>query len=96
SGAVQATPAGQPAPAAAAAAPAPAAGGTDIEAPTPGNVVKIMVSIGDSVSKDQPLLVLEAMKMESEVKSPEDGKITAIHVSVGDTVQASDSLFTIG
>jgi len=91
-GAVQATPAAAPA----AAHEAPATGGTDIEAPTPGNVVKIMVSVGDSVTKDQPLLVLEAMKMESEVKSPQDGKIQAVHVSTGDTVQASDTLFTIG
>lgn len=55
-----------------------------------------MVNVGDSVKKDQPLLVLEAMKMESEVKSPSDGKILAIHISAGDTVQASDSLFTLG
>ncbi len=95
-GGVQAAPAQ-----AAAAAPAPAAappvtGGTEIEAPTPGNVVKIMVKVGDSVKQDQPLLVLEAMKMESEVKSPSDGKILAVHVTAGDTVQASDSLFTLG
>ncbi len=97
SGAVQATPAAAPAAAAAApAAEAPAAGGTEIEAPTPGNVVKIMVKVGDTVTKDQPLLVLEAMKMESEVKSPSDGKILSVNVSTGDTVQASDVLFTIG
>ena len=92
SGAVQATPA-QPA-----AAPVQEAvsTGIEIEAPTPGNVVKIMVKLGDSVTKDQPLLVLEAMKMESEVKSPGDGKIVAVHVAAGDTVQASDSLFTLG
>lgn len=92
SGAVQATPA-QPA-----AAPVQEAvsTGIEIEAPTPGNVVKIMVKLGDSVTKDQPLLVLEAMKMESEVKSPGDGKIVAVHVATGDTVQASDSLFTLG
>lgn len=91
-GAVQAVPAQTAAPAA---AEAPVSG-TEIEAPTPGNVVKIMVKVGDSVTKDQPLLVLEAMKMESEVKSPSDGKILAVLVTVGDTVQASDSLFTIG
>jgi len=91
-GAVQATPVQAAAPA----AEAPVTGGTEIEAPTPGNVVKIMVNVGDSVKKDQPLLVLEAMKMESEVKSPSDGKILAIHISAGDTVQASDSLFTLG
>ena len=93
SGAVQATPAAAaPAPA----AEAPVSGGTEIEAPTPGNVVKIMVKVGDTVAKDQPLLVLEAMKMESEVKSPSEGKILSVNVSTGDTVQASDVLFTIG
>ena len=93
SGAVQATPAAAaPAPA----AEAPVSGGTEIEAPTPGNVVKIMVKVGDTVAKDQPLLVLEAMKMESEVKSPSAGKILSVNVSTGDTVQASDVLFTIG
>ncbi|MCG6928925.1 MAG: biotin attachment protein [Desulfofustis sp.] len=92
SGAVQAVPVQAAAPAAAAAP----VSGTEVEAPTPGNVVKIMVKVGDSVTQDQPLLVLEAMKMESEVKSPSAGKILAVHVSTGDTVQASDSLFTIG
>ena len=96
SGAVQAVPAAAAPAAAPAAAEAPAAGGTEIEAPTPGNVMKVLVKVGDSVTKDQPLLVLEAMKMESEVKSPSDGKILVVHVSAGDTVQASDALFTIG
>jgi len=91
-GAIQAAPAG-----AAPAAPAPAAvEGTDVEAPTPGNIVKIMVEMGGTVTVDQPLVVMEAMKMESEVKSPCAGKVLAIHVEAGDTVQASDLLFTIG
>ena len=92
-GAVQAAPAVQ---AAAAPAAAPVAGGTEVEAPTPGNVVKILVDVGDSVKTDQPLLILEAMKMESEVKSPCDGKIASVNIAAGDTVQASDLLFTIG
>jgi pyruvate carboxylase subunit B len=91
-GAVQATPAATPA----AAPAAPVTGGTEVDAPTPGNIVKILVKQGDSVTKDQPLLVMEAMKMESEVKSPCGGTIQAIHISAGDTVQASDPLFTIG
>jgi pyruvate carboxylase subunit B len=87
----------QAAPAAPAPAPAPAAvEGTDIEAPTPGNIVKIMVKMGATVTVDQPLVVMEAMKMESEVKSPCAGKVLAIHVDAGDTVQSSDLLFTIG
>ena len=89
----------QAAPAAAAAAPAAAPAaveGTEVEAPTPGNVVKILVEVGDTVETDAPLVVLEAMKMESEVKSPSAGKVLAVHISAGDTVQASDPLFTIG
>lgn len=87
----------QAAPVAAPTAPAaPAVAGTDVEAPTPGNIVKILVEVGTLVAKDQPLVVMEAMKMESEVKSPCAGKILAIHVSSGDTVQSSDLLFTIG
>ena len=86
-GAIQAAPA----------APAPATvEGTDVEAPTPGNIVKILVEMGNTVTVDQPLIVMEAMKMESEVKSPCAGKVLAIHVESGDTVQTSDLLFTIG
>ena len=70
--------------------------GTEVEAPTPGIIVKILVDVGSSVTEDQPLVLMEAMKMESEVKSPCAGKILAVHVAAGDTVQAADLLFTIG
>ncbi len=95
-GTIQAVPAtGQPA--VQPAAPAATVGSsTTVEAPTPGNIVKVLVEVGGIVAKDQPLLVMEAMKMESEVKSPCAGKILDIHVSNGETVQASDILFTIG
>ena len=66
-----------------------------MEAPTPGNVVKVLVGVGDTVTTDQPLLILEAMKMESEVKSPCDGKIATVNVTAGDTVAASDLLAAI-
>ncbi len=81
------------------AAPAPATApvaGTEVEAPTPGNILKILVEVGDEVSVDQPLLVMEAMKMESEVNSPCAGKIVAIDVSAGDTVQAGVVLLSVG
>ena len=79
-------------------APAPSenAEGTEIDAPTPGNIVKVLVEIGDQVKVDHPLVIMEAMKMESEVKSPVSGKIIAIHVTAGDTVQTSEPLLTIG
>lgn len=71
-------------------------GVTEVDAPTPGNIIKILVEVGASVTVDQPLVVMETMKMESEVKSPCAGKISAIHVAPGDTVHAADPLFTIG
>ncbi|WP_205749182.1 biotin/lipoyl-containing protein [Desulfopila sp. IMCC35008] len=79
-----------------AAAPAEAVEGTEVEAPTPGNILKVLVDVGSAVKKDQPLLVMEAMKMESEVKSPCDGKVIALQVAVGDTVQTGEPLITIG
>ncbi len=70
--------------------------GTDVDAPTPGNILKVLVEVGSEVKQNQPLMIMEAMKMESEVNSPCDGKIAAIHVSAGDTVQAGAALVTIG
>lgn len=91
-GSFQAIPAG-------AGTPAPAAveapEGTDVEAPTPGNIVKVMVDVGDQVEKDAPLVIMEAMKMESEVRAPQAGKIVAVHVTAGETVQTSEPLVTI-
>jgi pyruvate carboxylase subunit B len=77
-------------------APSKSAEGAEIDAPTPGNIVKVLVEIGDQVEVNHPLVIMEAMKMESEVKSPVSGKIIAIHVSAGDTVQTSEPLLTIG
>lgn len=77
-------------------APAGPLGGTEVGAPTPGLILKLLVAPGSNVTKDQPLVVLEAMKMESEVKSPCAGKVLEVHVSVGDAVQASEPLVTIG
>ena len=73
----------------------PAASGIDVPAPTPGNIVRLEVVVGDSVTKDQTLLVMETMKMESEVKSPQAGKVLAIHVQAGNTVQSGDALVTL-
>ena len=76
--------------------PARAASAVEIPAPTPGNIVRVEVAVGDIITKDQVLLVMEAMKMESEVKSPQSGVVQAIHVHAGDTVQTGDVLLTLG
>ena len=56
-------------------------------APMPGLVLKMMVSAGDSVEEGQPLLILEAMKMENVIKSPTAGVIKSIDVEVGAAVE---------
>jgi pyruvate carboxylase subunit B len=75
--------------------PAPSTASQVVEAPTPGNILRLEVKVGDQVSENQTLLVMEAMKMESEVKSPAAGKISELQVSTGDTVQAGEPLLTI-
>jgi biotin carboxyl carrier protein len=52
----------------------------------PGTVIRLEVSTGDAVQPRQPLVVLEAMKMEIPVSSPFEGTVTAVHVAAGDRV----------
>lgn len=75
-----------PPPVAAPVAPAPAAGGSPVTSPMPGLVMKIGVAVGQQVAKDQELLVLEAMKMESPVYATNAGTVAAILVKTGDAV----------
>lgn len=85
-----------PAAAKPAAAPKAAAGaGTKVTAPMPGTILEIKVSVGDTIKKGQPIMVLEAMKMENDIVASCDGKITSILVKKGDNVNASDALATI-
>jgi len=67
-----------------------------VKAQLPGKVLKIHSAVGDVVEEHQTLLVLEAMKMETEVKAPWGGKITDIFVTVDDAVQTADPLIAIG
>ena len=64
-------------------------------APLGGNIFKILIAEGQTVSKDQTLIILEAMKMETEIKSPADGVISNIHIQVGDAVAPGDLLIDI-
>lgn len=61
----------------------------------PGNIVDVLVAVGHRVSAGQPVLITEAMKMETEVQSPIDGKIIAVHVSKGDRVTPGEVLIEI-
>jgi biotin carboxyl carrier protein len=72
-----------------------AAGGDDIRAPMPGNVQKIAVEIGQSVSRGDTLAVLEAMKMEHALKAPRDGVVGEIAVRVGEQVTEKQLLVAL-
>jgi pyruvate carboxylase len=63
-----------------------------VGAPMPGNVVTVAVTIGQKVSKGDPLISIEAMKMESMLCAERDAVITKIHVKPGATVEAKDLL----
>jgi propionyl-CoA carboxylase alpha chain len=64
-------------------------------APMPGNVVRIEAAVGQEIAAGQPVLVLEAMKMEHQILAPADGRLTQIRVAAGDQVQAGDVLATV-
>ena len=74
---------------------APLAGGHSVTSPMPGLVFKIGVAIGQQVAKDQELLVLEAMKMESPVYAPCAGTIASILVKEGDAVSEGQVLIQL-
>jgi 3-methylcrotonyl-CoA carboxylase alpha subunit len=67
-----------------------------LTAPMPGRIVKVSVQTGDQVSQNQPLLILEAMKMEHVVGAPHAGSVTKVHVREGDQVTAGAVLLTLG
>ena len=69
--------------------------GEAVQAALAGNVFKLLVAVGDRVQSGQPVLVLEAMKMETDISAPRDGTVTAIHVGVGDSVSVGDALLSI-
>ena len=75
--------------------PATSEGGSKIVAPMQGAILDIKVGVGDSVTKGQVLLILEAMKMENEIRSPIDGKVASINVQKGASVKANDLLAII-
>ena len=61
----------------------------------PGVVVQLLVAEGDTVEKDQPLLILEAMKMQNEIASPRAGTVKSIHVQEGEAVGNGAKLVTV-
>ena len=66
-----------------------------IKSPLPGAVIKVLVTVGDTVSKGDTLIVLEAMKMETEIKSTGSGTVSSIAVAQGDQVTPGQDLIWI-
>ena len=83
--------------AAAAAAKHSGGGGDDhVRSPMPGRIVRVLVAKGDDVQLGQPLVVIEAMKMENELKSKRAGKVVEILVSQGAAVEGNAKLLRLG
>lgn len=99
SGASAAAPVAAPkaAPAAApkAAAPAASAGSVKVTAGAAGKVFKVEASVGQAVKAGDPVIILEAMKMEIPVVAPQDGTVASIDVAEGASVENGDTLATM-
>lgn len=68
---------------------------SEIRAPMPGLVVKILVKKGDAVKKGGTLAILEAMKMENEIRTAQDAEVADILVQSGDIVEKGQIIFTL-
>ncbi len=92
-----AAPAAATAPAAAPAAPKAfgAQGSVKVNAPMPGTILKLNVTVGQAVKSGDSLCVLEAMKMENDIPAPKDGTVASIEVTKGSSVQSGDVLITL-
>ena len=66
-----------------------------VKAPLPGEIVAVLMSEGQEVHKGEPVMILEAMKMQNEITSPVSGKVKGLHVKADDTVMKDQLLFEI-
>jgi oxaloacetate decarboxylase alpha subunit len=79
-----------------AASSAPVVGeGEPVIAPLGGNIFKVLVSPGDPVEEGDVLIILEAMKMETEIRAPKAGTVGEVFIKVGDAVSPDDEMLTI-
>ena len=93
--AAPAAPAVEAAPAPAAPVASTPAGADAMPSPMPGNIFRVLVNVGDTVTENQPLMILEAMKMENEIVAAKAGVVAGIHVKEGQVVNPGDALITI-
>lgn len=87
---------GDATPTAASAAPVAVGGGDPQVAPLAGNIFKVLVQPGEQVDEGDLVMILEAMKMETEIRAIKSGVIGSVNIKVGDAVSVGDTLLTIG
>jgi biotin carboxyl carrier protein len=75
--------------------PAASANGRILKAPIPGTIIDTVVNVGQNVHEGDVAVILEAMKMESEIHFAQSGKVKTIHVKRGDSVQEGDPLIEL-
>ena len=68
---------------------------TEVKAPLPGAILKVIARSGDTVDEGDVLILMEAMKMETEIKAPRAGKVGSVRVDVGATVNPGQVLVTL-
>lgn len=68
---------------------------TRVRAQMPGKIVRVLVKPGAEVEREQPLIVMEAMKMENEIRSPQSGRVSQVKVSEGQAVESGAELILI-
>ncbi len=61
----------------------------------PGRIVQLLVAMGDRVRRGQPMIVVEAMKMEHTIAAPRDGAVVAVHYRPGDLVEEGAELIAL-
>lgn len=66
-----------------------------LNAPMPGKIIEVLVTPGNQVALGEPVMILEAMKMENELKAPTAGVLNTLHVSTGDNVEKNQPLLEI-
>ena len=70
----------------------PVSGASDLEAPMPAQVTAVLVEPGDDVARGEPLILLDAMKMELPLRAPFDARVQAVHCAAGDRVAPGRAL----
>ena len=75
--------------------PVAAPSGEDVPSPLAGNIFRVLVSPGQQVEEGDTVMILEAMKMETEISAPKSGVVGSINVKEGDSVQVGQSLLTL-